>query len=292
MTERNSGGSVEKEEDSNGSAVAGEGTETAGDYSRAAAPAGVVVEVAVAEGSNNNNKEDSSATLATQQQFHALLPISPTTRRSTLTSDKKTQQQTRLPPTIDTTKLQGIDSAADSSALMLARAEVANDLLFRDPKRVVIEHGRVQAGEATLRSLVDVATPTIESEAPIESAVATPTPSGIDGESSENSQSNGSNSDPIYPDGDERALPAFILECETTEALDAATGDWEAALGRLGDGDFWRAAIFDPAGLAARAPLHLAAKVRAGVPAAIRGAVWQALTAARSTHLQTVYAQL
>ncbi|KAJ2325455.1 hypothetical protein GGI00_005032, partial [Coemansia sp. RSA 2681] len=153
-------------------------------------------------------------------------------------------------------------------------------------------HGRVQAGEATLRSLVDVATPTIESEAPIESAVATPTPSGIDGESSENSQSNGSNSDPIYPDGDERALPAFILECETTEALDAATGDWEAALGRLGDGDFWRAAIFDPAGLAARAPLHLAAKVRAGVPAPIRGAVWQALTAARSTHLQTVYAQL
>ncbi|KAJ2845545.1 hypothetical protein GGI22_006523, partial [Coemansia erecta] len=77
------------------------------------------------------------------------------------------------------------------------------------------------------------------------------------------------------------------------DELDAATSDWEASLEALGDGgDFWRSVIDDAEGLRKRAPLHLAAKIRAGVPGRIRGPVWQTLTQARSTYLQTVYTQL
>ncbi|KAJ2893100.1 hypothetical protein IWW38_002976 [Coemansia aciculifera] len=105
-------------------------------------------------------------------------------------------------------------------------------------------------------------------------------------------QETATNDQAVYPPGDERALPDFILSCSTMEELDAVTGAWEAALGDLSDGDFWLAVISDLAGVTQRAPLHLAAKIRAGIPAGIRGVVWQTLTAARSTYLQTVYAQL
>ncbi|KAJ2473170.1 hypothetical protein GGI02_001061 [Coemansia sp. RSA 2322] len=92
--------------------------------------------------------------------------------------------------------------------------------------------------------------------------------------------------------GDERALPDYIVTSQTMEEVDAVTGAWEAAVAGLLDGDFWRAVIDDISGLRRRAPLHLAAKIRAGVPWRVRGVVWQTLTAARSTYLQTVYAQL
>ncbi|KAJ2591476.1 hypothetical protein EV177_008883, partial [Coemansia sp. RSA 1804] len=97
----------------------------------------------------------------------------------------------------------------------------------------------------------------------------------------------------VYPEGDERALPDFILESQTMEQVEAATSDWEAAAAALGEsGDFWRAVVDDAAGLKRRAPLHLAAKIRAGIPGRLRGTVWQTLTQARSTYLQTLYSQL
>ncbi|KAJ2655853.1 hypothetical protein IWW48_005326 [Coemansia sp. RSA 1200] len=97
----------------------------------------------------------------------------------------------------------------------------------------------------------------------------------------------------VYPEGDERALPDFILQSQTMEQVEAATSDWEAAAAALGEsGDFWRAVVDDAAGLKRRAPLHLAAKIRAGIPGRLRGTVWQTLTQARSTYLQTLYSQL
>ncbi|KAJ2812035.1 hypothetical protein GGI24_006735, partial [Coemansia furcata] len=157
---------------------------------------------------------------------------------------------------------------------MLARAKVANDLLFKDPKRVVIEHGYLQADKDTLRSLTDVSSPVphMPHESPALEADI--------------------NSYAVYPEGDERALPGFILSCTTMDELDLVTTAWEVALESLSDGDFWRAVISDLDGLSRRAPLHLAAKIRAGIPARIRGVVWQTLTQARSTYLQTVYTQL
>ncbi|KAJ2791522.1 hypothetical protein GGI18_001074 [Coemansia linderi] len=156
---------------------------------------------------------------------------------------------------------------------MLARAKVANDLLFKDPKRVVIEDGFLQADKDTLRSLIDV---------------SSPAPMSDSGERVEVDM----NSYAVYPEGDERALPGFILSCMTMEELDRVTGAWEEGLETLSDGDFWRAVISDLDGLSRRAPLHLSAKIRAGIPALIRGVVWQTLTQARSTYLQTVYTQL
>ncbi|KAJ2849795.1 hypothetical protein IWW36_002380 [Coemansia brasiliensis] len=170
------------------------------------------------------------------------------------------------------------DPTLDDVALMLARAEVANDLLFRDPKRVVIEHGSLQADKDTLQSLADVQSPTY-TEAP-SAAMAGPS----DAETADRYRE--------YPEGDERALPEFILHSQTMAELDGVTGGWEQELEALPDGEFWRAVLDDAEGLERRAPLHLAAKIRAGIPARVRGAVWQSLTQARSTYLQTVYAQL
>ncbi|KAJ1827928.1 hypothetical protein LPJ56_001392 [Coemansia sp. RSA 2599] len=176
---------------------------------------------------------------------------------------------------------------------MLARAEVANDLLYKDPKRVVIEGGNVNADEGTLRSLMDVTSPTTARPAAGSwlDDVAEP-PSQQQQQASQAQTRAEPDSYPVYPEGDERALPEFILRCQTMAELDAVTGAWDAALDSLADGDFWRAVVDDSEGLKKRAPLHLAAKIRAGIPSRVRGVVWQTLTQARSTYLQTVYAQL
>ncbi|KAJ2751798.1 hypothetical protein GGI19_004252 [Coemansia pectinata] len=225
--------------------------------------------------SDNTSATPSSALHSESNlSFHSLPPISLSNRRRS--SVKVLPGLT--PPVIDT-KPSGhrkADSAIEDAAeLMLARAKVANDLLFKDPKRVVIEHGYLQADQDTLRSLIDVSSPTLRmphSRVP----EASPEPDSY----------------AVYPEGDERALPGFILSCMTMEELDMVTGAWESALETLSDGDFWRAVISDLDGLSRRAPLHLSAKIRAGIPAAIRGVVWQTLTQARSTYLQTVYTQL
>ncbi|KAJ2357441.1 hypothetical protein IWW50_003617 [Coemansia erecta] len=231
-------------------------------------------------------------------QLPTLTPAVTSHRRTSINTDKALPKlQTQLPEL--TAKLedrarkhksasfvQRRDSKADDVALMLARAEVANDLLYSDPKRVVIEHGNLQADKDILRSLVDVQSPTrLEAEPDAESGMDLETDAGAASPASSDSYR-------VYPEGDERALPEFILNSTTMAELDAQTGAWAAALDGLADGAFWRAVVEDLDGLQARAPLHLAAKIRAGIPASVRGVVWQTLTRARSTYLQTVYAQL
>ncbi|KAJ2487445.1 hypothetical protein IWW37_005244 [Coemansia sp. RSA 2050] len=222
--------------------------------------------------SDNTPSTPSSAQQSELLTFSSFPPISLSNRRR---SSAKTPS--RITP-IDT-KAGGhrkADSAIEDAALMLARAKVANDLLFKDPKRVVIEDGFLQADKDTLRSLIDVSSP-----APMPDAGDRVLEVEVD-----------MNSYAVYPEGDERALPGFILSCMTVEDLDQVTGAWERALETLSDRDFWRAVISDLDGLSRRAPLHLSAKIRAGIPALIRGVVWQALTQAQSTYLQTVYTQL
>ncbi|KAJ2776598.1 hypothetical protein GGI15_004796 [Coemansia interrupta] len=183
--------------------------------------------------------------------------------------------------------------ADDSVSLTLARVQVANDLLYTDPKRVandllytdpkrvVIEGGGLQAASSTLQSLADVRSPTSPWPADSDAAAeAAPADAEVDDALAQ------------YADGDERALPRYILQSSSVEELDHVTGAWAAALDGLADGEFWRALVDDAEGLRRRAPLHLAAKVRAGVPGPVRGAVWRALTQAQSTYLQTLYAQL
>ncbi|KAJ2077948.1 hypothetical protein H4R24_004811 [Coemansia sp. RSA 988] len=202
-------------------------------------------------------------------------------------------------------------------ALMLARAEVANDLLFNDPKRVVIEHGSLQADQNILLSLTDVTSPTLARAPELSGIMAasisdnSSISSGVDGGAVlalaqtedpvvataeecvvHQTTAEEKNSYKVYPDGDERALPEFILNSQTMEEVDKITGAWEAALDTLADGGFWHSVINELDGLQRRAPLHLSAKIRAGVPAHVRGEVWQTLTQARSTYLQTVYTQL
>ncbi|KAJ1734097.1 hypothetical protein LPJ61_001254, partial [Coemansia biformis] len=238
---------------------------------------------------------------------------------------------TTAPPAYDPKECGGRerrDSHFDDVALMLARAEVANDLLFSNPKRVVIEGGSLHADHDTLQSLADVTSPTAVRPPRLSTAMAAASPesngssrpelpmqagaqaaaaddadahAAVPGEAGATSAQGaplvaapGASRDSykVYPDGDERALPEFILNCKTMAELDAATGAWEAALDELPDGDFWRAVVNDLDGLQQRAPLHLSAKIRAGVPSRVRGVVWQTLTQARSTYLQTVYTQL
>ncbi|KAJ1789746.1 hypothetical protein LPJ59_005287, partial [Coemansia sp. RSA 2399] len=217
----------------------------------------------------------------------ALLPRTPPQRHTDATVTHslptlKTAAPSAVRPKRDS---KAADGEADAAVLMLARAEVANDLLYNDPKRVAFEGGGLTADGETLRSLVDVRSPTT-------ATASEELDFAIDSNREEKTKNNRT-SYRVYPEGDERGLPEFILSSKTMDELDATTSDWEASLEALGDsGDFWRSVIDDAEGLRKRAPLHLAAKIRAGVPGRIRGPVWQTLTQARSTYLQTVYTQL
>ncbi|KAJ2182425.1 hypothetical protein GGF45_000831 [Coemansia sp. RSA 551] len=251
-------------------------------------------------------------------QLPALSPTLLTRRRTSIANTDKPlpNLQTHLEPAHTSTNRESKsahvrrDSKVDEVALMLARAEVANDLLYSDPKRVVIEGGSLQADKDILRSLADVQSPMrteadvqlpMHAEADVEpdaemkagsdTGTDVETKAGVEADSGTVSLAS-NDSYRVYPEGDERALPEFILNCTTMTELDAQTSSWATALDELSDGAFWRAVVDDVDGLQARAPLHLAAKIRAGIPARVRGVVWQTLTRARSTYLQTVYTQL
>ncbi|KAJ2140183.1 hypothetical protein IW136_002693, partial [Coemansia sp. RSA 678] len=100
-------------------------------------------------------------------QLPALSPTLLTRRRTSIANTDKPlpNLQTHLKPAHTSTNRESKsahvrrDSKVDEVALMLARAEVANDLLYSDPKRVVIEGGSLQADKDILRSLADVQSP-------------------------------------------------------------------------------------------------------------------------------------
>ncbi|CAG8675032.1 14006_t:CDS:2, partial [Ambispora leptoticha] len=74
----------------------------------------------------------------------------------------------------------------------------------------------------------------------------------------------------------------FNLDHHNEEDDNTPTTDWE----------FWTALIQDYTGVAARLPHLLAAKIQQGVPATLRGLIWQSMCQASSTYLETMYSQL
>ncbi|CAG8444054.1 4281_t:CDS:2 [Ambispora gerdemannii] len=74
----------------------------------------------------------------------------------------------------------------------------------------------------------------------------------------------------------------FNIENLNEEDDNTPTTDWE----------FWTALIQDYTGVAARLPHLLAAKIQQGVPATLRGLIWQSMCQASSTYLETMYSQL
>lgn len=58
------------------------------------------------------------------------------------------------------------------------------------------------------------------------------------------------------------------------------------------DWGFWEAVIQDSDQVALRLPHLLSLKLRSGIPARVRGLIWQAMSKSASLHLETVYGQL
>ncbi|CAG8821736.1 3159_t:CDS:1, partial [Gigaspora rosea] len=58
------------------------------------------------------------------------------------------------------------------------------------------------------------------------------------------------------------------------------------------DLDFWTALIQDYTSVAAKLPHLLAAKLQQGLPPKLRGILWQSMSQASSTYLETMYSQL
>ncbi|CAG8649345.1 6325_t:CDS:2, partial [Racocetra persica] len=58
------------------------------------------------------------------------------------------------------------------------------------------------------------------------------------------------------------------------------------------DLDFWTALIQDYTSVAAKLPHLLAAKLQQGLPSKLRGLIWQSMSQASSTYLETMYSQL
>ncbi|PKC07639.1 RabGAP/TBC, partial [Rhizophagus irregularis] len=58
------------------------------------------------------------------------------------------------------------------------------------------------------------------------------------------------------------------------------------------DWDFWTALIQDYTAVATKLPHLLAAKLQQGLPSKLRGLVWQSMSQASSTYLETMYSQL
>jgi hypothetical protein len=58
------------------------------------------------------------------------------------------------------------------------------------------------------------------------------------------------------------------------------------------DWDFWTALIQDYTAVATKLPHLLAAKLQQGSPSKLRGLIWQSMSQASSTYLETMYSQL
>ncbi|KAG9295058.1 hypothetical protein G9A89_017852 [Geosiphon pyriformis] len=87
--------------------------------------------------------------------------------------------------------------------------------------------------------------------------------------------------DSTSPTNDKFDIESPVSECEEEDG-ETPTIDWE----------FWTALIQDYTGVATRLPHLLTAKLQQGVPAKLRGLIWQSMCQASSTYLETMYSQL
>ncbi|KAF9190527.1 hypothetical protein BGZ51_008484 [Haplosporangium sp. Z 767] len=76
------------------------------------------------------------------------------------------------------------------------------------------------------------------------------------------------------------------MSSSTAQVLEAQAGDEEI------DWEFWGMLVQDYNAVASKLPHLLAARVRQGLPSKLRGLIWQTMSQATSTYLETMYTQL
>jgi hypothetical protein len=149
----------------------------------------------------------------------------------------------------------------------LARLERQNDMLDNDPKSVCIESNVLKANLDVVQSLIDdIKVPEVD-----------------DTHASDNSDNsdNASSSSPTSPNSSNAITKMKKKLCDSNDE-ETKKIDW----------DFWTALIQDYTAVATKLPHLLAAKLQQGLPSKLRGLVWQSMSQASSTYLETMYSQL
>lgn len=126
-------------------------------------------------------------------------------------------------------------------------------MLDNDPKSVCIESNVLKANLEVVQSLIN----------------DTKTPE-VDIDTSNDASSTSSN------------LSNIVIKELDSDDEEIKKIDWE----------FWSALIQDYTAVATKLPHLLAAKLQQGLPTKIRGLVWQSMSQASSTYLETMYSQL
>lgn len=140
----------------------------------------------------------------------------------------------------------------------MARLERQNDMLDSDPKSVCIESNVLKANLEVVQSLInDIKTPEAD----------------VDTDTSDDASSTSNSSSTII----KKKKQLRDSNDEETKKI-----DW----------DFWTALIQDYTAVATKLPHLLAAKLQQGLPSKLRGLVWQSMSQASSTYLETMYSQL
>ncbi|CAB4419272.1 unnamed protein product [Rhizophagus irregularis] len=147
----------------------------------------------------------------------------------------------------------------DSTQFLLARLERQNDMLDNDPKSVCIESNVLKANMDVVQSLInDIKTPEAD----------------VDTDTSDDANPTSSN-------------PSNTITKKKKKLRDSNDEETKKI-----DWDFWTALIQDYTAVATKLPHLLAAKLQQGLPSKLRGLVWQSMSQASSTYLETMYSQL
>lgn len=104
-------------------------------------------------------------------------------------------------------------------------------------------------------------------------------------------------SDPKFKANLETTIPAMNTDSTEQSEVDEVVipvldDEDDADLTKDIDLDFWTALIQDYTSVATKLPHLLAAKLQEGLPVKLRGLLWQSMSQASSTYLETMYSQL
>src|SRR4051812_13892745 len=142
-------------------------------------------------------------------------------------------------------------------------------MLDNDPKSVCIESNVLKANLEVVQSLIDdIKVPGVDTDTSDQASSSSSTSSNT---SNLSNLSNTSNT-------------IIKMKKNLCDSNDEETKkiDW----------DFWTALIQDYTAVATKLPHLLAAKLQQGLPSKLRGLVWQSMSQASSTYLETMYSQL
>lgn len=154
----------------------------------------------------------------------------------------------------------------DNTAFLLARIQKQNSILDADPKSVCIESNLLKTQSTTLNQLLS----SVYEEKESPSVDKT----GDDNEALYYAEAASPAKFDVGPEG--------VLTDSLQQSLKDSIPDW----------DFWLAMLQDYPSTAEKLPRLVSAKIQAGIPPKIRGLVWQSMSQATSTYLETMYDQL